>query len=192
MADITTEVHQTRLVLRQGDITQERVDAIVNAANSTLMGGGGVDGAIHRAGGKEVFEACKEIRRTSHPHGLPPGQAVSTTAGQLQAKRIIHTVGPVWHGGGAGEEQILESAWRESLALARKEGLRTVAFPAISTGVFGYPPHRAARVAMLVIAEELYQHPGSFDEIRIVLFDEKSLEIWGSAAQELMGARLQA
>lgn len=177
MSEITIG-ERTRLVLLQGDITKQEADAIVNAANSTLLGGGGVDGAIHRTGGRAILDECREIRRTRLPNGLPPGQAVSTTAGELKAKRVIHTVGPVWHGGGAGEEGTLASAYRESLKVAREEGLRVVAFPAISTGIFGYPVDKAAAVALKTIADVARQWPEAFDEIRIVLFSEDHLAEW--------------
>ncbi|MBA2245126.1 MAG: O-acetyl-ADP-ribose deacetylase, partial [Gemmatimonadetes bacterium] len=127
----------TTLRLVRGDITEQQVDAVVNAANSTLLGGGGVDGAIHRRGGPEILAECREIRRTRYPEGLPTGEAVATTAGDLPAKRVIHTVGPVWQGGEAGEPELLAAAYRSSLERAREEGLRTLAFPAISTGVYG-------------------------------------------------------
>ncbi|MDP6782156.1 MAG: O-acetyl-ADP-ribose deacetylase, partial [Dehalococcoidia bacterium] len=136
----------TQLRLLQGDITRERVDTIVNSANSGLMGGGGVDGAIHRAGGPAILEACKRIVRERGR--LPAGQAVITTGGLLPARHVVHTVGPVWHGGRSGEADTLSSAYRESLSVAVREGLRTVAFPSISTGAYGYPLDLAARVAL--------------------------------------------
>lgn len=140
-----------RLEVRTGDITKLDVDAIVNAANSSLLGGGGVDGAIHRAAGPELLAECRRIRAADLPDGLPAGQAVATGAGKLPARYVIHTVGPVWCGGGAGEPASLASCYRSSLHLAASLGgadpVRTVAFPAISTGVFGYPKDAAARVA---------------------------------------------
>ena len=136
-----------RLIVVTGDITTLAVDAIVNAANSSLMGGGGVDGAIHRAGGPAILAACTAIRKERYPDGLPPGEAVETTGGSLPARFVIHTVGPVWHGGARGEEQTLSSCYRNCLAIAVRLGLHSLAFPAISTGVYGYPPDRAARVA---------------------------------------------
>ncbi len=138
--------HNGRLEARTGDITSLQVDAIVNAANSTLLGGGGVDGAIHRAGGPEILEACRLIRQQQFPQGLPPGEAVYTTAGLLPCKYVIHTVGPVWKGGNSGEKELLASAYRNSFELAVKLGVRTLAFPAISTGVYSYPADRAAKV----------------------------------------------
>jgi O-acetyl-ADP-ribose deacetylase (regulator of RNase III) len=135
-----------RLTVTTGDIILIQADAIVNAANSSLMGGGGVDGAIHRSGGPEILEACREIRRTSFPDGLPAGEVVETTAGLLHARWVIHTVGPVWWGGNHGEPQQLESCYVKSLRLAARLGARSIAFPAISTGVYRYPRDLAARV----------------------------------------------
>ena len=140
-----------RLEVRTGDITALDVDAIVNAANSSLLGGGGVDGAIHRGAGSELLAECRRIRGTDLPDGLPTGQAVATGAGKLPARYVIHTVGPVWHGGTLGEPGLLASCYRTSLELAASLGdaepVQTLAFPAISTGVFGYPKDAAARVA---------------------------------------------
>ena len=147
----TTRLLDGRLEVRTGDITALGVDAIVNAANSSLLGGGGVDGAIHRAAGPELVAECRRIRAADLPDGLPTGQAVATGAGKLPARYVIHTVGPVWHGGSSGEPELLASCYRTSLELAASLGdaepVQTVAFPAISTGVFGYPKDAAARVA---------------------------------------------
>lgn len=148
-----TELLGGRLIVTTGDITKMDVDAVVNAANSSLMGGGGVDGAIHRAGGPAILAECTDIRRHDWPDGLPTGQAVVTTAGELPAQKVIHTVGPVWHGGGNREDEYLEAAYRNSLDKAAFEALQSVAFPAISTGVYGYPKDRAARVAYRAVAE---------------------------------------
>ena len=136
----------TDLILKEGDITREVVDAIVNAANEGLWGGGGVDGAIHRVGGPAIMRECDAIR--ARQGGCPTGQAVITTAGRLQARYVVHTVGPVWRGGGAGEPALLASAYRSSLALAAEHGARTIAFPSISTGVYGFPIERASRIAL--------------------------------------------
>jgi O-acetyl-ADP-ribose deacetylase (regulator of RNase III) len=135
-----------RILVHKGDITQFQVDVIVNAANSGLMGGGGVDGAIHRAGGPAILEACRVLRQLRFPKGLPAGEAVETTAGRLRARYVIHTVGPVWHGGKSGEAPTLAECYRSSLALAARLGAQSVAFPAVSTGVYGYPRKAAARV----------------------------------------------
>ena len=148
-----------RLIVVTGDITTLAVDAIVNAANSSLMGGGGVDGAIHRAGGPAILAACKAIREERYPDGLPAGEAVETTGGSLPARFVIHTVGPVWHGGTGDEEQTLSRCYRNSLAIALRLGLHSLAFPAISTGVYGYPPERAARVAWKTVSAWIGSNP---------------------------------
>jgi O-acetyl-ADP-ribose deacetylase (regulator of RNase III) len=167
-----------RLEIARGDLTRERVGAIVNAANSSLMGGGGVDGAIHRAGGPAILEECRAIRARRGP--LPPGEAVITTGGTLPAGRVIHTVGPLWQGGRSGEPETLASCYRNSLALADEEGLESVAFPSISTGVFGYPIEEAAPVALRAIADALplARHVRL---VRCVLFSEGDLDAYGRA-----------
>ena len=149
------EYSDGRIVVKTGDITRENVDAIVNAANSGLMGGGGVDGAIHRAGGPEILEECKKVRTELFPEGLPTGQAVATTAGKLPARYVIHTVGPVWHGGSSSEEQLLGDCYRNSLGAAVEKGCESVAFPAISTGVYRFPKKRAAAIASSAVKEFL-------------------------------------
>ena len=159
-----------------GDITVQHVDAIVNAANATLMGGGGVDGAIHTAGGPSILEACKEIRRTRFPKGLPTGEAVITTAGDLPAVYVIHTVGPVWHGGHAGEPELLASCYRESLALAVRHAIKTIAFPAISCGVYGYPLEQA--VAIAVQECRVASHEAWFEKIIFACFDASMLALY--------------
>jgi O-acetyl-ADP-ribose deacetylase (regulator of RNase III) len=181
-------IGKTKLALVRGDITRQGVDAVVNAANSTLMGGGGVDGAIHRAGGAEILEECRKI--IARIGSLSPGRAAATTAGKLPAKRVIHTVGPVWRGGDNDEEATLANAYSESLRLARKEGLRTVAFPSISTGAYGYPVEKAAKVALETVAAFVKAHPEAFDEIRFVLFSERDLEVYGEAAKQAITGRL--
>jgi len=144
-----------RVRVHVGDITREPADAIVNAANSSLMGGGGVDGAIHRAGGPAILAECRELRRTRYPGGLPTGEAVAMTAGLLPARYVIHTVGPVWGEHRGREPELLAACYRNSLALAAELGLSSVAFPAISTGVYGYPKPEAAAVASSAIKEFL-------------------------------------
>jgi len=134
-------------ILKTGDITKENVCAIVNAANSSLLGGGGVDGAIHRAGGLAIQEACRQIRRDAYPNGLPSGEAVATTGGKLPAKYVIHTVGPVYHSCGDQCASLLSSCYKKSLKLAVELGCKDIAFPAISTGIYGYPKVEAARIA---------------------------------------------
>ena len=143
-----------RVCVEVGDITQRAVDAIVNAANSSLLGGGGVDGAIHRAGGPDILAACRALRHKQWPNGLPTGEAVITTGGRLRARHVIHTVGPIWgQRGNSGE--LLASCYRRSLEIAAQHGCRTIAFPAISTGVYGYPKDDAAKVASATIAHFL-------------------------------------
>lgn len=178
-------VGPSRLALVRGDITEQRVAAIVNAANSSLLGGGGVDGAIHRRGGPIILEQCKELRRTRFPNGLPPGDAVATDAGSLPADRVIHTVGPVWRGGSANEDSVLANAYRSVLAVAREENLRTVAFPSISTGAYGFPIERAARIALAAVADELRSTPDAFDEVRFVLFSTEDLEVYAATLERL-------
>lgn len=160
-----------RLVILQGDLIEQEADAIVNAANSTLLGGGGVDGAIHRGGGPEILAECKELRRTRYPNGLPTGQAVATTAGTLAARWVIHTVGPLYS---ASEDRsaLLASCHVRSLRVADELGARTVAFPAISTGVYGYPLELAAPVALRSVLEA----DTRVEEVRFVLFDRTVLE----------------
>lgn len=147
---------RVRLIL--GNIVNLRADAIVNAANRSLYGGGGVDGAIHKAGGPAILRECQEIRRTSYPKGLPTGEAVVTGAGVLQAKYVIHTVGPIWHGGKDREAEMLSSSYRKSLLLAEQIGARSILFPSISTGAFGYPREKAARVVWECISEYVKNH----------------------------------
>jgi len=171
------------LRLAQGDITQVAADAIVNAANSGLLGGGGVDGAIHRAGGHAIYNECKAI--VSRIGSLPAGRAVITTGGDLPARRVIHTVGPVWHGGGAGEADTLASAYRESLRLAEQYGLSTVAFPSISTGAFGYPVTRAAPVALEAVTEFLRSEARSVREVTFVLYDAHTFSAYAEALEHV-------
>lgn len=169
----------TRLVLVRGDITEQHVDAIVNAANAGLLGGGGVDGAIHRAGGPSILQECDRIRDAQG--GCPTGSAVATGAGRLPARAVIHTVGPRWKGGGRGEEELLASAWRSSLDLAASLGHRTVAFPSISTGVYGFPLKRAARIALGVVRDFVRERPEALDEVRVVLFSQGDLAVYEEA-----------
>ena len=158
-----------RIVEKAGDITREAVDAIVNAANSSLLGGGGVDGAIHRAGGPEILDACRTLRRTEYPDGLPTGEAVITIGGRLPAKFVIHTVGPIYGRHGGEEAKLLARCYENSIALAVKHGLATIAFPAISTGVYGYPKDEAKRVSIAAVERALQAHP-SIVEVRLVYF----------------------
>jgi O-acetyl-ADP-ribose deacetylase (regulator of RNase III) len=170
-----------QIFFEAGDITKQATDAIVNAANSTLMGGGGVDGAIHRAGGPAILEECRKIvARDGH---LPPGEAVQTTGGELQAAFVIHTVGPVWRDGMQGESGILANAYRNSLRLADRLGLQSVAFPAISTGVYGYPAEAAAAVAVCTVVDEL-NRARSVHEARFVLYSLDMLSVFIQAAKD--------
>jgi O-acetyl-ADP-ribose deacetylase len=166
-----------RVLILAGDITKQRVDAIVNAANSTLRGGGGVDGAIHEAGGPEILAACEELRRTRYPQGLPTGEAVITTGGRLPARYVIHTVGPIKGVHGAGDAELLAACYRHSLTLAAQHGLRSVAFPAISTGVYGYPRDEAAAVASQEIANFLAYNT-ALREVRLVFFTQRDAAVF--------------
>lgn len=178
-----TLVGSSRLRLLQGDITRQQVDAIVNAANSSLMGGGGVDGAIHRAGGPAILQDC--IRIVEQQGCLPAGQAVITTAGQLPAQYVIHTVGPVWGGGGRDEAETLASAYRESLLLVAEHNLNSLAFPSISTGAYGYPVDQAAQIALSEVLAFLAA--GSLlEEVRFALFDPHTLNAYSSALEALI------
>ena len=167
------KVSQTDITLVQGDITQQRVSAITNAANSRLAGGGGVDGAIHRAGGPAIMAECDKIRREQG--GCPTGQAVITTGGDLYADHVIHTVGPIWEGGMSGEPELLASCYRQSLKLAVENELKTIAFPSISTGVYGYPMEKAAIVAIETVTLFLEENE-EFKEVRFVLFSVADLK----------------
>ncbi len=169
------------IVIKMGDITEEVADAIVNAANSSLMVGGGVDGAIHRAGGPDILAECRAVREARGL--LPAGEAVSTTAGGLRARRVIHTVGPIWRGGVQGEEATLQRAYRSSLAVAAEEGLRTVAFPSISTGAYGYPVRQASVAALCSVASFVDEGPEILEEVRFVLFDETTFDAYRHAAR---------
>ena len=175
-----------RLELVQGDITRETTDAIVNAANGTLLGGGGVDGAIHLAGGPAILEECRVIRRHDWPEGLPDGEAVITGGGRLLARHVIHTVGPVWRGGAQGEPGTLGRCYRNSLALAHAHRLASIAFPSISTGAFGYPIEEAAPVALRAIAEVL-RGARHVRLVRCVLFSESDLATYERALAAIAG-----
>ncbi|MFJ8535365.1 O-acetyl-ADP-ribose deacetylase [Streptomyces sp. NPDC093591] len=165
----------TTIRLVQGDITRETADAIVNAANSSLLGGGGVDGAIHRRGGPAILDECRKLRASRYGKGLPTGQAVATTAGELDAGHVIHTVGPVWSST-EDRSDLLASCYRESLRVADELGARTVAFPAISTGVYGWPMDDGARIAV----ETVRAADTAVEEVRFVLFDERAYEAFAA------------
>lgn len=171
--------------LVMGDITEQGTDAIVNAANSSLMGGGGVDGAIHRKGGGQILEECKLIRR-SLPDGLPTGDAVATPGGYLNAKNVIHTVGPIWSGGNDGEPELLARAYRNSLSLALKMGIKTISFPSISTGAYGYSVEKASRVALRAVGDFLGENAG-IEDVRFVLHSRNDLRAYEEALAEIIG-----
>ena len=182
VAEIT--INQAKLRIIQGDITKQDTDAIVNAANSSLMGGGGVDGAIHRAGGPAILEECKQI--VARQGRLPTGKAVMTTGGNLKARYVIHTVGPIWRGGNNGEPELLASAYQESLKLAMENQLSSVSFPSISTGAYGYPIDKASRVAIGVVIASLRQSVTSVREVVFVLFDSQTFRVYSSALKEII------
>ena len=166
-----------RIHILQGDITKLNVDAIVNAANSSLLGGGGVDGAIHRAGGKAILEECQKIR--AKQGGCPVGEAVITTGGNLPARYVIHTVGPVWNNGTAREKELLASAYLNSLKLALTHGIKTLAFPNISTGIYGFPKEKAAPIAIRTVVNFLEVNEG-IQEVGFVCFDVENYKIYES------------
>ena len=168
-----------RIDLELGDITHERTDAIVNAANSSLLGGGGVDGAIHRAGGPAILEECRRLG------GCPTGDAKLTGGGRLAARYVIHTVGPFYRDGRHGEPDLLASAYRRSLEVAVEHGLRSIAFPSISTGAYRYPIAEAAPIALGTVASFLEQHPGQLNAVRFVLFGARDLAVYSEALARL-------
>ena len=174
--------------LDTGDITRETSEAIVNAANSSLMGGGGVDGAIHHAGGPDIVSECRRLRKMHYPHGLPPGQAVATSGGRLPAKHVIHTVGPIWHGGNHDEAATLANCYGASLRVAHELGVSSVSFPSISTGAFGYPMNDAAQIAIAATLDCL-REAGTVRKVRLVLFDQHAYAAHARVARELGQAR---
>ena len=173
------KIGNATLSIVEGDITKEETEAIVNAANSGLRGGGGVDGAIHRAGGPSILEECRKIGH------CPTGQAVVTSGGNLPAKYVIHTVGPVWSGGNRNEAGLLKSAYLESLKIASKKGLKSVSFPAISTGAYGYPLNEAARIALKTAIDYLKEHQ-EIELVRFVLFGKPMLDVFAEQLKKLI------
>ena len=171
-----------RLIIKKGDITRENVCAIVNAANRSLLGGGGVDGAIHRAGGSQVLEACKKIRQEEYPDGLPTGKCVATSAGNLPSSYVIHTVGPIYHQCGEECAKLLASCYRESLKLADRLGCKEVSFPAISTGIYGYPKDQAAAIAYQEVKHFLEGNEGM--KVYLVFHNNVDKEIFEKAIEE--------
>ncbi len=174
------KIGETLFFLEEGDITRQETEAIVNAANSRLAGGGGVDGAIHRAGGPAIMDECRKIG------GCPTGQAVITTGGKLKAHRVIHTVGPIYRGGTQGEADLLASAYLESLKLARKHGIRSLAFPSLSTGAYGYPLDEAAGIALKTVVGFIKENPAFFDRVGFVLFGPSSYQAYERALANLI------
>ncbi len=174
-------VNKTKVSIVQGDITRQATDAIVNAANSSLMGGGGVDGAIHRAGGPAILEACKKI--VARQGRLPTGKAVITTGGNLKAQYVIHTVGPIWQGGSRNEAELLGSAYHECLKLATENKLTSISFPSISTGAYGYPVDAAAKIAVSTVVSFLKEQATSLKDVVFVLFDSRTYQSYHSALQ---------
>jgi O-acetyl-ADP-ribose deacetylase len=166
-----------RVSILVGDISRQKVDALVNAANSTLMGGGGVDGAIHSAGGPKILEECKEIRRTRFPNGLPTGEAIITTGGNLEARYVIHTVGPIKGRSDGRDAELLAACYRNSLALALEHGIKTIAIPSISTGAYGYPREEAAPVSSEAIKDFL-SGDSSLEEVRLVFYASGDADVY--------------
>jgi O-acetyl-ADP-ribose deacetylase (regulator of RNase III) len=173
------KVGKSKLELVQGDITRQDTEAIVNAANSSLLGGGGVDGAIHRAGGPQILEECRKIG------GCPPGEARITNGGRLKARYVIHTVGPIYYGGQSGESQTLANAYHNSLALASQHGIQSLAFPSISTGAYGYPIEKAAAIALRTVMEYLQAHR-EVELVRFVLFGQAAYDAYRKALEGLV------
>jgi len=178
-------VNKTKVSIIPGDITKQVTEAIVNAANPSLMGGGGVDGAIHRAGGPAILEECREI--VTRQGRLPTGKAVITTGGNLKARYVIHTVGPIWRGGRGNEAELLGSAYYECLKLATENKLASISFPSISTGAYGYPVDEAAKIAVSTVVSFLKEQATSLKDVVFVLFDSRTYQSYCSALQEVMG-----
>lgn len=176
------QVGKAIVELIKGDITDIEADAIVNAANSSLMGGGGVDGAIHHKGGPKIFEECKRIRATEWPDGLPTGKAAVTSGGNLKAKYVIHTVGPVWLGGFHIEAELLKQAYKNSLKLAVAKSFKTIAFPSISTGAYGYPTEDASRIALITVKDFL-EKDHRLEKVVFILFCSSDFEIYLKTAK---------
>jgi len=186
MSELEFRVGDAKIRLVRRDITDMETDAIVNAANSSLMGGGGVDGAIHKRGGPRILEECKRLRAREWPKGLPTGKAAMTTGGNLKTRYVIHTVGPIWRGGNQKEPELLAEAYLNSLKLAASKKLKTVAFPSISTGAYGYPIEKASRIALATVKNFL-EREDKLDKVVFVLFSRSDLEIYRDAWKEILG-----
>jgi O-acetyl-ADP-ribose deacetylase (regulator of RNase III) len=182
---LSFNIGNTTLSLIQEDLTKQDTEAIVNAANPTLMGGGGVDGAIHTKGGPKILEQCREIRKNQWPEGLPTGKAVITTGGNLKAHFVIHTVGPIWRNGSKGEPGLLKDAYLNSLDIAVEHGVKSIAFPSISTGAYGYPIEKAARVVLSTLIDYLTSGK-PLEELRLVLFKPSDLEVYEKVILEIL------
>jgi O-acetyl-ADP-ribose deacetylase len=180
------KIANATLELIRDDITNISADALVNAANETLLGGGGVDAAIHNKGGPKILEECKRLREKEWPDGLPTGNAVITTAGNLKAKNVIHTVGPVWHGGLHDEAKLLRRSYWNSLKLAAQNGLKSIAFPSISTGTYRYPTEEASGIAIKAIKDYL-TNEGKIEKVIMVLYSERDYGIYLRAAKAVLG-----
>ena len=180
-------VNKTKVSIIQGDITRQGTDAIVNAANPSLMGGGGVDGAIHRAGGPAILEECKRI--VARQGRLTTGKAVITTGGNLKARYVLHTVGPIWHGGSANEAELLKSAYYECLKLATENRLASISFPSLGTGAYGYPVDEAATIAVSTVVSFLREQVTSLNDVVFVLFDSRTYQSYRSALQAYLEHR---
>lgn len=182
------KINDTKLILDIGDITESDTQAIVNAANSTLMGGLGVDGAIHSKGGPKILEECKEIRKTLYPLGLPTGEAVITSGGNLKAKYVIHTVGPICNGKMTeNQKNLLKNAYINSLKLASKNNIKSISFPSISTGAYRCDLKEASKVALNAVIEFLKENPNKFDIVKFILFQKKIYDIYKNSLEEIYG-----
>jgi|TARA_B100000315_G_scaffold260592_1_gene323268 O-acetyl-ADP-ribose deacetylase (regulator of RNase III) len=178
-------IGETKLLFSQGDITDQNVDVIVNAANPSLMGGGGVDGAIHRKGGAKILEDCKRIRVIKWPNGLPVSYVVLSTGGNLKARFVAHTVGPTWKGGNRDEARLLADAYSNSLDLATTRGFESIAFPSISTGAYGYPIEEAGTIALKSVRTFLMENASTLKLVAFVLFSQDDLRIYEEVANEI-------
>jgi len=178
-------IGKTKIILLKGDITEMTTDSIVNPANSSLIGGGGVDGEIHRKGGPKILEECKLIRAVDWPEGLPTGKAIVTSGGNLKAKYVIHAVGPVWQGGSNHEPELLTDAYQNSLELALSRTARTIAFPSISTGAYGYPIEEACKIALGTVKRFL-ESKDDLDEVVFVLFTEHDFDVYEKNASQIL------